>query len=876
MAPPIVAAVRRFVDDEVRPVAAALEHADAYPHALVARMRELGLFGSLVPTEYGGLGCDVTTYARVIEELCRGWMSLAGVINSHTMAALIVLHHGTEEQRRRFLPRFASGQARGGLCLTEPHAGSDVQAIRTTAVRAGDAYRVNGSKMFITNGREGHAFALLAVTDPRAQPRHRGMSCFIVEKGHPGFRVVKSLAKLGYKGVDTVELLFEECEVPAANLVGGVEGRGFGQVMSGLEAGRINIAARCVGVAQAAYEDALARAREGGAAPPALADLATGVAAARLITYWAAGMKDRRERCDLEAGMAKLFASESAHAVAVGAMRVHGEAGTLARLTVERHYRDTPLMIIGEGTNEIQRTLIARQLVERYGERLGALTSREAESEERRQIVLAVRQFVEKSLAPVVAEHEAAGRYPQAIVAQLAELGVLGATVDPRLGGLGLDGVAVAMLLEELARGWTTVAGAVAAHLICAWALDRFAPAAEREARLPALTRGETLATTVLGGDVQLRRTPPWSLSGATALADNAPRATVALVRARGEDGRARLALVETRRGRRRASARRRRRSAAAGSIPCSLLLDAARPALVLERRGSRRRGRRAGERRDGGDRRGPGPGRLRGGPALRPAAHDVRQAPRAAPGGPAQAGGHGDRDHLRAPLDLPRRRGGRRRDGGGHGAPARLLGGGARHARDHADPRRVWLRQRVSRRALLPRRRPAAVRPRGRRHAAPRDGRAAGGAAVTLAGLSAAATVSGVTFTAWALYIALVEHPARLDSGAHCGRAQFRASYRRAAPWQAGFAALALVAGLALAVLTRRWAWLAGAVVIGAAIPLTLVVIMPTNRRLLSSEPLADDVALRLLRRWGRLHAVRTALGAIGILAFLLALERP
>jgi alkylation response protein AidB-like acyl-CoA dehydrogenase len=478
MVPPILSAVRRFVDDEVRPVAAALEHADAYPHALVARMRALGLFGALVPVEYGGLGLDVTTYARAIEELCRGWMSLAGVVNSHTMMALIVLHHGTEEQRRRFLPRFAGGETRGGLCLTEPHAGSDVQAIRTTARRDGDRYVVNGSKMFVTNGREGQAFALLAVTDPRAQPRHRGMSCLIVEKGHPGFRVVKSLAKLGYKGVDTVELLFEDCEVPAANLVGGVEGRGFGQVMSGLEAGRINIAARCVGVAQAAYEDALARARAGGGAPSALADLATTLEGARLITYWAAGMKDRRERCDLEAGMAKLFASEAAHEVAVAALRVHGESGTLTRHTVERHYRDTPLMIIGEGTNEIQRTLIARQLVERHGERLGALTSREGEPEERRQIVLAVRQFVDKSLAPIVAVHDAAGRYPDAIVRELAELGVLGAVVDPRYGGLGLDLAATAMIVEELARGWTSVALAVAGHLTVTWALDRLAASA--------------------------------------------------------------------------------------------------------------------------------------------------------------------------------------------------------------------------------------------------------------------------------------------------------------------------------------------------------------------------------------------------------------
>jgi alkylation response protein AidB-like acyl-CoA dehydrogenase len=271
----IVAEVRAFVRDDVAPVAASLEHADRYPHDLVARMRDLGLFGCLIPGEYGGLGLDSTTYARVIEELCRGWMSLAGVINSHTMMALTVTAHGTAEQRARLLPRFASGETRGGLCLTEPQAGSDVQAIRTTARRRGDHYVVNGSKMFITNGREGNAFALLALTDPTAQPRHRGMSCFIVEKGHPGLRVVKSLAKLGYKGVDTVELLFDEFVVPAANLVGGVEGRGFSQIMSGLETGRINIAARCVGVAQAALDEAVVRARECGTPPVILAPMAT-------------------------------------------------------------------------------------------------------------------------------------------------------------------------------------------------------------------------------------------------------------------------------------------------------------------------------------------------------------------------------------------------------------------------------------------------------------------------------------------------------------------------------------------------------------------------------------------------------------------------
>jgi alkylation response protein AidB-like acyl-CoA dehydrogenase len=316
--------------------------------------------------------------------------------------------------------------------------------------------------------------------------------------------------------------------------------------MSGLEAGRINIAARCVGVAQAAYEDARSRVRPGAPPSPALADAATRVQAARLITYWAAGMKDRQERCDLEAGMAKLFASEAAHEVALGALRLHGESGTLSSQTVERHYRDTPLMIIGEGTNEIQRTLIARQLVERHGERMGALTSREGEPDERRQMVLAVRQFVDKSLVPAAAEHDAASRYPAAIVQELAEMGVLGALVEPAQGGLGLDLVTTAMLVEELARGWTTVAGAVAGHLVVTWTLARFGTPQAREAALPALVRGERLATAVLGRPVEARRDGEgWTLAGTSALADNAPRAGLFLLPATDAEGRPLLALVE-------------------------------------------------------------------------------------------------------------------------------------------------------------------------------------------------------------------------------------------------------------------------------------------------------------------------------------------
>jgi alkylation response protein AidB-like acyl-CoA dehydrogenase len=543
----VVVAVRRFVDDEVRPAASALEHADAYPHALVARLRELGLFGALVPADYGGLGLDVTTYARVIEEICRGFMSLAGVINSHTMAALIVLHYGTEAQRRRLLPRFAAGQARGGLCLTEPHAGSDVQAIRTVARREGDHYVITGTKMFVTNGREGNTFALLALTDPGAQPRHRGMSCFVVEKGHPGLQVVKSIGKLGYKGVDTAELLFDEFPCPADNLVGGVEGRGFAHVMGGLEAGRINIAARAVGVAQAAYDDSVARVRAARApAPACLADMAMRLRAARLVTYWAAAMKDRGERCDVEAGMAKLLASETAQQVAADAMRIHGEAGTLASLDVERYYRDTPLMIIGEGTNEIQRTIIARGLVDRYGERPGALTSREGEPDERRQMVLAVRQFADKTLAPAVADIEPGGRYPADIMVQVADLGLLGALAPPREGGLGLDLTTYVMIVEELARGWASVAAIVAAQSTAADVIGRFASPAARDALLPGMTRGEIMAAASVESSVEARRDGEgWRLSGTIPLLDGAAGARVFVLVARDGDGQRLTFIVE-------------------------------------------------------------------------------------------------------------------------------------------------------------------------------------------------------------------------------------------------------------------------------------------------------------------------------------------
>jgi alkylation response protein AidB-like acyl-CoA dehydrogenase len=460
-------------------------------------------------------------------------MSLAGVINSHTMAALIVLHHGTDEQRARLLPRLARGDARGGLCLTEPHAGSDVQAIRTVAQRVGDQYLISGSKMFVTNGGEGNTFALLARTDPAAQPAHRGMSCFIVEKGAPGLQVVKRIGKLGYKGVDTVEILFESFPVPVANLVGGVEGRGFKHVMSGLETGRINIAARAVGVAGAVLDETLRALPEGRERSTATLRMAAKVEAARLLTYWAGGMKDREERCDLEAGMAKLHASEIAQEVARDAVRLVGSRSQLLSGTLERHYRDTPLMIIGEGANEIQRQIIARQLLERYGERFGALTSRDGEPAERRQIVLAVRQFVEKDVVPLAQEHDGRGRVPARLRGRLAELGVFGALTPADQGGLELDLATAAMMIEEIARGWGSLALELSGHLAVTRVLASRAGGVERERRLPPMTRAEATGCPVTGAAIAAERSGDhWLLRGSAELVSGAGLAGVFVVEA--------------------------------------------------------------------------------------------------------------------------------------------------------------------------------------------------------------------------------------------------------------------------------------------------------------------------------------------------------
>ena len=372
----ITTLVRDFVRREVEPIAQRYDNEDIYPQELIEPMREMGLFGITIPEEYGGLGLDHTTFAVIFEEFSRGWMSVSGIIGTHHVLAHIVTNYGTADQKERILPRLASGELRGGLALTEPEAGSDVQNISTTATRDGEEYVIQGTKMFITNAEHGNAFAVLTKTDPDAEPRHRGMSCFFVEKPNPGIRVGQHLDKLGYRGLDSSELIFEDCRVGAEDLIGEVEGQGFKHVMSGLEGGRINVAARAVGVATAAFDAAIryAQQREAFGEPIAnhqaiqikLANMATKIQAARLLTYDAAAKKDAGERVDLEVGMAKLFASETCGEVAMEAMRIHGGYGYIKDFDVERYYRDAPLMIIGEGTNEIQQLLIARRLLERH------------------------------------------------------------------------------------------------------------------------------------------------------------------------------------------------------------------------------------------------------------------------------------------------------------------------------------------------------------------------------------------------------------------------------------------------------------------------------------------------------------------------------
>ncbi|BCL32647.1 acyl-CoA dehydrogenase family protein [Streptomyces aurantiacus] len=380
----IVSTVHDFVDKDVKPVVQELEHANTYPEALIEQMKQLGIYGLAIPEEYGGTPVSMPCYVLITEELARGWMSLAGAMGGHTVVAKLLLHFGTEEQKQRYLPRMATGEIRATMALTEPGGGSDLQAMRTVARREeggdgegeGDGYVVNGSKTWITNSRRSQLIALMCKTDPDAVPAHKGISVLLVEHG-PGLTVSRDLPKLGYKGVESCELSFDGYRASADAVLGGVEGEGFAQMMKGLETGRLQVAARALGVARAALEDSLAYAqeRESFGKPiwkhqsvgNYLADMATSLMAARQLTLYAAREAQEGRRVDMEAGMAKLFASETAMQITLNAVRVHGGYGYSTEFDVERYFRDAPLMIVGEGTNEIQRNVIAGQLVERGG-----------------------------------------------------------------------------------------------------------------------------------------------------------------------------------------------------------------------------------------------------------------------------------------------------------------------------------------------------------------------------------------------------------------------------------------------------------------------------------------------------------------------------
>jgi alkylation response protein AidB-like acyl-CoA dehydrogenase len=371
----IVAVVHDWVHDSVLPVARDLEHADTYPADLIEAMKRLGVYGLVVPERYGGAGVSTACFALVTEELARGWMSLAGAMGGHSVVARLITRFGTDDQKETWLPRMATGEVRAAMALTEPAGGSDLQAIRTRATAAEGGYRLDGVKTWITNARAAAVTAVLCKTDPDAVPASRGISILLAGKG-PGFSVSRDLPKLGYKGVETCELVFDGYKCPAGALLGGTEGAGFGQMMDGLELGRIQVAARAVGVARAALEDSLRYAQEREtfgqpiwrhqAVGHRLADMATQVEAARLLTTRAAAALDTGRRSDLEAGMAKLFASEACLQVTADAIRVHGGYGYSAEFDIERYYRDAPLMVVGEGTNDIQRNVIIRQLVDRH------------------------------------------------------------------------------------------------------------------------------------------------------------------------------------------------------------------------------------------------------------------------------------------------------------------------------------------------------------------------------------------------------------------------------------------------------------------------------------------------------------------------------
>jgi alkylation response protein AidB-like acyl-CoA dehydrogenase len=380
--------VRQFTDEQIIPNAEHYDHEDSYPEPIVEQLKELGLFGITIPEEYGGLGLDLTTYTMVVEELSRGWISISGVINTHFIGTYLLLKFGTEEQKQKYLPRMATGELRAAFSLSEPELGSDVQAIKTSARKDGDAYEINGQKMWVTNGLMSGIVFTLVKTDPQAEPRHRGMTCFICEKEpgvgentgeYAGFTVPPKIKKMGYKGVESTELVFDGYRCPAENVLGGEEAglnKGFAQMMDALEVGRVNVAARGVGLAQRAFELGIryAQERKTFGKPIAehqaiqfkLADMATQIEAARMLTLKAARMKDAGERSDLEAGMAKLFASEAGRYCAEEALRIHGGYGYSKEYEIERIYRDAPLLLIGEGTSEIQRMVIGKKLLQRH------------------------------------------------------------------------------------------------------------------------------------------------------------------------------------------------------------------------------------------------------------------------------------------------------------------------------------------------------------------------------------------------------------------------------------------------------------------------------------------------------------------------------
>ena len=370
----VLESVDRFLDKDVAPYAHDLEADDTYPQEIVDKMVDMGLFGATIGAEYGGLGLSVSTYAKIVERVSTVWMSVSGIFNSHLIMAAAVERAGTKEQKAKWLPKFASGELRGGIALTEPDAGTDLQGIRTRADKSGNGYSLNGAKTWISNAVEGGVLAVLAKTDPEAEPRHKGMSLFLVEKSSE-FQVSKRMKKLGYKGIDSGEFVLDDLFVPGENLIGGVEGRGLQQILSGLELGRINVAARGVGIAKACLLKSVeyAQVRKTFGKPIAdhqsiqikLADMATQVESARLLTEQAAAAYDKGERCDMEAGMAKLAASEAALYNSLEAMRLHGAYGYSKEFDIERYYRDAPLLAIGEGTNELQKLIIAKQLIAR-------------------------------------------------------------------------------------------------------------------------------------------------------------------------------------------------------------------------------------------------------------------------------------------------------------------------------------------------------------------------------------------------------------------------------------------------------------------------------------------------------------------------------